>query len=1466
MSTDFLNRRMDLKHTSLSENYLTMDTSYPVKLAGKVVKIFTASSDFNTNKWILENSDREIILTVESDNVYDFAGRVIKNSIGAGKAYSENINVFKQDDYVMVIIDFDNKNLHLCSQTNFENFIVGVGDECEFKLFDITGDTEVEGFEYPIDTDVFDKAVEFESEPGKHSLVRSEIDKVVYQAPKNKDGSRRMTPVSNINILNINALNTSIQNLIFPFISLSDLNQTISGAGFENITGIFSFRTINGFVNDEFIKDYCFTKDEMIQTGLFKASGLSNNYLDSEYKNIPDEDKDKYLYVLKVNVNYNNKNFDSDVFNDSFVFIPIRISDKKFASFSSIDNGGIKCGDQTVSIYLNSVDNDLVGTWWGNDISSGFCGYYYDGDIIGIFIQNENLNLSSYPYSMYINNNRSGNNIRIAPADFDYEKLFNLPENKAMGRFIDFFAFDSNYNNFIKSQCVLGLPNVYANGSPVFVNTDNIKSDCETPKCIITIYPECFENVLFDTNEDGSYKYKDQKLNNFNSFYNNSVSVEEEDFNRVNYQTIERYSMNNRKDVKYLLYELFDHDSLTGNLIEIDDNTNTNKTIQMTGNLGYQKLKYIANRSLVGRSKSNFINANLTSDGRMVMMDFVTRIIPASIKSPYKPSDSDELITYNNAEIGHQTILVKRLVLFANEHIKLDDDGIYKIYPNTKDFTGDCYELLTAIEDSSSHNITLVQATKDNFKNTTSTNKNMMYLYYKTSSSFYRIKYYYDNNDTETNDDKINSYDYYSSFLLFTFTERTTSNVNSSSAYFVRAYMNYYMSLNHTFEDAVAHFNELVADDPSKIINEVIKAYKFYPINVSASENDNVYYNSKELKSTNTVELSIGLDTTFVYPAKGNNITDVDNDGFRLKDLIGDDYVVYQNSMAPYVSNTKDSNGLYVYDLASYVKYIKSKNVSSIFKTGEFPYLNGIGIRDCYYKDKSVYEFFNYICTRDLSKPLEDPESFVSNKIGSSSIAFIRKDAIVDTTTKENKLFIERVVDSEGTGYINIFKDKDGNNVNVKSSSTLLYNINTKNLFGFNKSVLIDTSGNDITSKYIKDDVILINEEQAGEKTTYSISVNDGNVEIPSLLNINGTVGDIETDNLTWETLLLALGNNKSINILSDSLTKIKKSINSDFIEAGQNINDMVTIDDSVTDEDALKHDDVYDNLDESIKAQYYKEHNAEFDEKHNVYKFNYGYGFDGGFIRKIDNRGVVVFVTEGSYTEKLTYGGVTPDKYGYNFHKGNIYPKRMYISKDGLLCTKEYYERENATNDDSTTTIKELQKTIDNLTSTIESLVAKTEGMTNFKIMRNKISSAMNAVLGTHAAATYKNNDSSWLVDVKSYYRNMQYIYDNIDNYTEEVYDCNCTLNNLLAMHHPNFAKTHTSASDEVFEELDNYNNSFRNAVLAVENLDDKKTKFIESLQAYMNYIVDNLTNDVKDTSPDISGIKSIISNISFE
>lgn len=346
MSTDFLNRRMDLKHTSLSENYLTMDTSYPVKLAGKVIKIFTASSDFNTNKWILENSDREIILTVESDNVYDFAGRVIKNSIGAGKAYSENINVFKQDDYVMVIIDFDNKNLHLCSQTNFENFIVGVGDKCEFKLFDITGESEMPGYEYKIDEEIFDSAAEFENEEGCHSFVRHNDDDVVYEIPSNQDGTRKMTPVSNVDVFNINSINTAIQNLVFPFI-----NPSSGGGGIDGIDAFHTYRTLNGSVNDKFVSDYCYTYEE-IKSLNWDDNGYSHTEIDG-LTNPTD-----YYFVLASNSNYDNNT--TNELDDSFMFLPIKKDTLTFASFSEISNGGIVCGGENQLYLLNHLQEIIL--------------------------------------------------------------------------------------------------------------------------------------------------------------------------------------------------------------------------------------------------------------------------------------------------------------------------------------------------------------------------------------------------------------------------------------------------------------------------------------------------------------------------------------------------------------------------------------------------------------------------------------------------------------------------------------------------------------------------------------------------------------------------------------------------------------------------------------------------------------------------------------------------------------------------------------------------------------------------------------------------------------------------------------------------------------------------------------------------------------------------------------------------
>ena len=125
MSTDFLNRRMDLIHTfeggSISPigpgtNILTMDTSYPVRLAGKVIKIFTAARVWTERSdYIIKNSNNEIILTIPYMNVYDFAGRVIQNSVGDNKPYSRPQYVYSTNDYVMAIIDFDNKSLHWLS-------------------------------------------------------------------------------------------------------------------------------------------------------------------------------------------------------------------------------------------------------------------------------------------------------------------------------------------------------------------------------------------------------------------------------------------------------------------------------------------------------------------------------------------------------------------------------------------------------------------------------------------------------------------------------------------------------------------------------------------------------------------------------------------------------------------------------------------------------------------------------------------------------------------------------------------------------------------------------------------------------------------------------------------------------------------------------------------------------------------------------------------------------------------------------------------------------------------------------------------------------------------------------------------------------------------------------------------------------------------------------------------------------
>ena len=306
----------------------------------------------------------------------------------------------------------------------------------------------------------------------------------------------------------------------------------------------------------------------------------------------------------------------------------------------------------------------------------------------------------------------------------------------------------------------------------------------------------------------------------------------------------------------------------------------------------------------------------------------------------------------------------------------------------------------------------------------------------------------------------------------------------------------------------------------------------------------------------------------------------------------------------------------------------------------------------------------------------------------------------------------------ENDQYVYKYIDSNGNVIPLTTQydngMTLNANIDTTNIFGFNDSTLKNYQDEDITEEYTSDEKINMNVIETGLRKVYSIAIGDNNIN-PSILSINGVIDDISVDDLNWNTLLLALNNDKSIDILSKSLLQIKKEINDYIINTAQNVNDSVSLATEIAlQENANSHDGLFDP--QESYPEYWKEKNADFDEKHNLYNFNYGYGFNAfdenyNSTRILDNRGVIVFVSEGGIVRRHKTGsiGETPDKYTYSYDEyPEVYPKRMYISKDGLLCTKEYFDREAATSEDALTTIKALEEKIKSLEERITALENK--------------------------------------------------------------------------------------------------------------------------------------------------------------
>ena len=89
------------------------------------------------------------------------------------------------------------------------------------------------------------------------------------------------------------------------------------------------------------------------------------------------------------------------------------------------------------------------------------------------------------------------------------KRIFNNNEMKYVKRFVEFFSSDDWYSNYIKNK-ILKLGNDIGNvwNFPKFCKENNTNEYDTIPKNIVVMYPEVFENILFDKNTETSIEIK----------------------------------------------------------------------------------------------------------------------------------------------------------------------------------------------------------------------------------------------------------------------------------------------------------------------------------------------------------------------------------------------------------------------------------------------------------------------------------------------------------------------------------------------------------------------------------------------------------------------------------------------------------------------------------------------------------------------------------------------------------------------------------------------------------------------------------------------------------------------------------------------------------------------------------------------------------------------------------------------
>lgn len=302
MSTNFLNRRMDLIHEFKDgTHYLTMDTSYPVKLNGLVLKLFIATRTYkesevkNDISFSLKSTDETgslgsnpFIVNINKDNIFNFNNELLKD------------DAFVEGDYVMAVIDLFNNKLYLCSQTDFAKLVTedDLADICNFKMFDLSEEiadrlAQAVAFQKDGIQPKYDEHFAF-TRNGNTTEGDTHGDYTVYQlVPKKDSQDLEEIPVADTYTKSANEISA----FWHPLSYLSFQNYVYEPqASISLCYRLMVYNALYGYVGKKFISDFCFDIDYLKD---YFLNTINNTKYSLYYS--PGEDIDKFTHYLRKN-------------------------------------------------------------------------------------------------------------------------------------------------------------------------------------------------------------------------------------------------------------------------------------------------------------------------------------------------------------------------------------------------------------------------------------------------------------------------------------------------------------------------------------------------------------------------------------------------------------------------------------------------------------------------------------------------------------------------------------------------------------------------------------------------------------------------------------------------------------------------------------------------------------------------------------------------------------------------------------------------------------------------------------------------------------------------------------------------------------------------------------------------------------------------------------------------------------